>query len=127
VTATGPLPRPLRWAARLLVGEAVVVAIVVAVLAYRWLRVAGAEPVGTGGVIGYAAVMVAALAGVAAALARRKPRARAPAIVLQLLGVVVAYYFATAGLLWVSLLVAAVALLVITLLLMPATTAALTS
>ena len=127
MTTTGPLPRPLRWAARLLAAEAVVVAVVVAVLAYLWLGEAGADPTGTVGVIVYAAVMVAALAGVAAALARCKPRARAPAIVLQLLGVVVAYYLATSGLLWVSFLVAAVALLVITLLLVPATTAALAS
>lgn len=130
MTASDPvptaLPTSLRWATRLLLAEAAAVVVVVAYLAYAFLSAAGADLVGTLGVIGYAAMMTVGLAVVAMALTRRKPRARAPALVLQLLGVVVAYYLATAGMWWLSLVVAVIALVVITLLLVPATTTALT-
>jgi hypothetical protein len=127
VNATAEVPAPLKWAARLLVAEAVAVVVTVAGLAFQWLREAPADPLGTVGVILYAAIMAAALAGVGLALLRRKPRARAPAVVLQLVGVVVAYYLVMEGLLVLSLAVAALALLVITLLMLPSTTEALTS
>jgi len=127
VSATAELPAPLKWAARLVFAEAVAVVVTVTGLAYRWLRETPADPLGTVGVLLYAAIMAGALAGLGVALARRKPRARAPAIVLQLLAVVVAYYLVMEGLVVLSLAVAALALLVITLLMLPATTAALTS
>lgn len=123
---TGAVPTPLRWAARLLIAESVAVVVVVAGLAFRWLSDAPADPLGTLGVLLYAVIMAAALAGLGVALLRRKPRARAPAIVLQLLAVVVAYYLVMEGLVALSLAVVALALLVITLLMLPASTAALT-
>jgi hypothetical protein len=125
--ADSPLPAPLRWAVRLLVLESVAVAAVALLLAYEGLTAEAGDPVDALAVVAFALLMAAALAGLALGLARRKPRARAPAIVLQLLTVVVAYYLTAAGLLWLSLPVAALALLVITLLLAPTTSAALTS
>lgn len=122
-----PFPAPLRWAVRLLALESAAVAVVAVLLAYEAVTAEAADPVGALAVVVFALLMAGALAGLALALTRRKPRARAPAIVLQLLTVVVAYYLTVAGLLWLSLPVAALALLVITLLLAPTTSAALTS
>jgi hypothetical protein len=123
--ATRP-PSTLRWVVRLLGGETVTAALVAAWLAYGGFTAEVASLVDALAVAGFAAVLAAALGGLSFALSRRKPRARAPAIVLQLLGVVVAYFLTTVGLAWLSVPVAAVALLVVTLLLTPSTTAALT-
>lgn len=119
------LPTTLRWAVRLLVAESAVVASVALLLVYEALTAETADLVDALAVVVFAVMMAAALGGLAFALARRKPRARAPALVLQLLGVVVAYFLTTAGLLWWSVPVALVALAVITLLLTPSTSAAL--
>lgn len=123
--AAGPLPAPLRWAVRLLVAEAVVGASVTGLLVYEGVTAEVASLADALAFAGFTALIAAALAGLAFALSRRQPRARAPAIVLQLFGVVVAYFLVTAGLGWFSLPVAAAALSVITLLLAPATSAAL--
>ncbi len=119
------LPAPLRWAVRLILVESVVVAGVALLLIYEGLTAETADPMDALAVVVFVAMMAAALGGLAFALARRKPRARAPALVLQLLGVVVAYFLITAGLPGWSVPVAVVALTVITLLLTPSTSAAL--
>jgi hypothetical protein len=108
-----------------MLAETVAVAAVALLLMYEGLTAETADPMDALAVVVFVAMMAAALGGLAFALARRKPRARAPALVLQLLGVVVAYFLTTAGLLWWSVPVAGVALTVITLLLTPSTTAAL--
>lgn len=125
VSADTALPAPLRWAVRLLVVESAAVTAVALLLAYQGLTAEAADPLGALAVVVFALLMAAALAGLGLALARRKPRARAPALVLQLLAVVVAYFLTAAGLLWLSVPVALIALVVITLLLTPATTAVL--
>jgi hypothetical protein len=125
--ATDPLPTPLRVVVWLLAGEAALVAGLTGLLVYEGFTAEVASLTDALAVAGFAAVMAAALGGLAYALAKRKPRARAPAIVLQLFGVVVAYFLTAAGLVWLTLPVGALALLVITLLLTPATNAALTS
>jgi hypothetical protein len=125
VTAPDRLPGALRWAARLLAAEALTVAGLVIYLGFETATAGAADLTDAVALIGFAILLAAAAAGLAVALARRKPRARAPAIVLQLLGVVVAYYLATTTVAWLAAPVVAVALLVITLLLVPSTTAAL--
>jgi len=74
---------------------------------------------------GFVVLVGVALAGVAAALAREKARARAPAIVLQLLAVMTAVVIAGAAI-WLAVPLAALGILVTTLLLAPATSGALT-
>jgi hypothetical protein len=125
-TGDRALPTPLRWAVRLLAIEALVVGAVAGWLAYEGLTAESSDPLDALAVVVFVALMAAALGGLALALARRKPRARAPALVLQLLTVVVSYFLLTAGLFWWSIPVAVTALVVITLLLTPATTTALT-
>jgi hypothetical protein len=125
--ATGPLPGPLRVAVWLLAGEAVLAGGLTGLLVYDAFTLEVASLTDALAVAGFAALVAATLGGLALALARRKPRARAPAIVLQLFGVVVAYFLTTAGLVWLTLPVGALALLVITLLLTPSTHAALTA
>jgi drug/metabolite transporter (DMT)-like permease len=109
----------------MLAGEAVVVAGGTGLLVYEGFTAEVTSLVDALALAGFTALIAAVLAWLAFALSRRKPRARAPAIVLQLFGVVVAYFLVTAGLGWFSLPVAAAALSVITLLLTPATSAAL--
>jgi hypothetical protein len=118
-------PAPLRWAVRLLAAEAVVAGLYAVFLGYLGVTEPAADAGSAWAVTAYAALIAAALAGVAFALSRRKARARAPAIVLQLLGVVAAYGLTATGLWWLSVPVALAALLVITLLLTPSATAAL--
>lgn len=120
-----PLPIPLRVAVWLLAGEALLVTALVGFLVYEAFTVEVASLTDALAVAGFAALVAAALGGLAYGLAHRKPRARAPAIVLQLFGVVVAYFLTAAGLVWLTLPVAALALAVITLLLTPSTNTAL--
>lgn len=113
------LPPALRWAVVLLALEAVGAAATAVAQLYFALTDDVMSRTAALSVPAYILVIGAALAGVAAALVRRRPRARAPALVLQLLGVVVAYVLTTSGLFWLAIPVAAVALTVITLLLTP--------
>lgn len=119
------LPRTLRWAVWLLAFEAVAMGGVVVFLIYKDLT---GEAAGLGAalaVTGFAAVIGATLAGLAVALSRGKARARAPAIVLQLLAVMFAYLLITAGLFWLGIPVAVLGVAVTTLLVAPPTTAVL--
>lgn len=115
------LPTPLRWAVRLLAVEAVAAGFAAALLLY--LAIAG-DPGSPGfafAVAGFAGVVAAAIAGLAAALARRKPRAQAPAIVLQLMAVMAASVLLTSGVIWLGVPIGLLGISVATLLLTPST------
>lgn len=119
-------PASLRWAIRLLAVEATAVGVIALVLGYRGIV---AEPTSVGdamAVAGFVAVVAAALAGLSVALARRKPRARAPAIVLQLMTVMFAYVLLTSGLPAAGVPLGLLGLTIGTLLLAPTTGEALT-
>lgn len=120
------LPRPLRWAVWLLILEAVVTAVVALVLGYLAIAAEPDDLTRAMAVAGYVALLAAGLAGAAAGLHRRKPRARAPAIALQLLAVMLAVMFATSGRPLLALPVALLGMVVVTLLVAPSTHAALT-
>jgi hypothetical protein len=120
------LPTPLLWAVRLLVVEAVGAGLVAVFLVYQGIADEANNLGDALAVAGFAGVIGAALAGLALALARRKPRARAPAIVLQLLSVMFAYALLTSGVGWLGLPIGLLGVVVATLLLAPATTGALT-
>jgi hypothetical protein len=124
VTSTA-LPSPLRWAAWLLIAEAVAAGLAAAFLVYQGVADESANLGDALAVAGFAAVAAVALAGLAAALRRRKARARAPAIVLQLLVVMLAYVLLTQGVVWLGVPLGLVGVAIATLLLAPATTAAL--
>ncbi|HET8660316.1 MAG TPA: hypothetical protein VFM55_15120 [Micromonosporaceae bacterium] len=115
------LPGPLRWAVGLLAAEAAAVVLVVAYLVYADLTADAASRRSALLVTGYAALVAAALGGLAWALSRRRAWARSPAIVLQLLLLPAAYYMVSGGLFWLGLPLGATALLVIGLLLTAAT------
>jgi hypothetical protein len=123
VTSTSTqLPGPLRWAVWLLVVEAIAAGLVAVFLVYQGLADEAANLGDAVAVAGFAAVIGAALAGLAFALSRRKPRARAPAIVLQLLAVMFAYALLTSGVGWLGLPIGVLGIAVATLLLAPSTT-----
>jgi hypothetical protein len=126
VTSTSTeLPNSLRWAFWLLVVEAVVASLVAGLLAYQGLAGDAADQGNAFALAGFAAVIAAALVGLALLLARRKPRARAPAIVLQLLAVMIGLALFTSGGGLVGLPIAVLGVTVASLLLAPGTNAAL--
>ncbi|MPZ29017.1 MAG: hypothetical protein GEV12_22115 [Micromonosporaceae bacterium] len=119
------LPGPLRGAVWLLGTEALAAAAVAGLLVYQ--AVTG-EPADVGAALslaGFTVVIGAALAGLAVALTRRSARARAPAIVLQLLAVMLAVVLITGGAAGFGAPVAVLGVAVATLLLAPSTTEAL--
>jgi hypothetical protein len=120
------LPRSLRWAVWLLLVEAVGAGLVAAFLAYQGFADEAANLGDALAVAGFALALGAVLAGLALALSRRKPRARAPAIVLQLLAVMFALSLLTSGGGWLGLPIGLLGGVVATLLLAPGTTGALT-
>lgn len=120
------LPSPLRWAVWLLVVEAVGAGLAAVFLAYQGFADEAADLGDALAVAGFALVVAALLGGLALALSRRKPRARAPAIVLQLLAVMSALATLTGGGAWLGLPVGVLGVAVATLLLSPGTTGALT-
>jgi len=120
------LPSPLRWAVWLLVVEGIGAGLAAVFLAYQGFADEAANLADALAVAGFAVVVGAVLGGLAVALARRKPRARAPAIVLQLLAVMFAYALVTGGAGWLGLPVGLLGIGVATLLLTPGTTGALT-
>ncbi|HEX8348020.1 MAG TPA: hypothetical protein VF657_25305 [Actinoplanes sp.] len=120
-----PAPGTLRWAVRLLFGEAAALALLTAYLLVMDviadpadLRVAIALTVLT-------ALFAAALAAVARALARRSAAARGPAIVAQIMLMVTAYYLIRGGLWWLGAPLLLLGLTVAVLLVLPPTTRAL--
>jgi hypothetical protein len=120
-----PIPAALRWAVRLLLGEAAAVALIAGYLLYEDLT---AEVTSLGqalAVTGYALVMAALLALAGINLARRRAWPRGLAVALQLMLVAIAYYMVRGGLAWLGLPVAALGLTVAGLLVSPATREAL--
>lgn len=119
------LPGPLRGAVWLLGAEALAAAAVAGLLVYQ--AVTG-EPADVGAALslaGFTVVVAAGLAGLAVALARRKARARAPAIVLQLMAVMLAVVMITGGATGFGLPIGVLGVAVATLLLAPSTSTAL--
>jgi hypothetical protein len=121
------LPAPLRWAVWLLVVEAIGAGLAAVFTAYQGFADEAANLGDALAVAGFALVLGAVLAGLALALSRRKPRARAPAIVLQLLAVMFALAVLTSGVGWLGLPIGVLGIAVATLLLAPTTTEALTA
>jgi peptidoglycan/LPS O-acetylase OafA/YrhL len=119
------LPGPLRVAVWLLAAEAVAAAALAVLLAYQGTTGAPADSGAAWSLAGFTAVAGAGLAGLAVALGRRKARARAPAIVLQLLAVMLAVVLATGGAAGIGVPIAVLGVAVVTLLLAPSTTATL--
>jgi hypothetical protein len=126
------LPGTLRWAVWLLRAEAV--ALGGLVVAFLGLIIFGrsAESEDSQVTDLTAAILVSAFAAAAAvalwllgtALANRRVRARAPAIVLQLMLLPIGYYMTTGGLGWLGIPLIALGLLVAGLLVSPPTTRA---
>ncbi|BCJ66544.1 hypothetical protein [Polymorphospora rubra] len=118
-------PSPLRWAVRLLIGEAVALGLVAAYLVWQDLT-ATANDLATALLLtGFAIAGALALWALAVALRRRRAGARAPAIVLQLMLLPIGYYMIQGGLGWLGLPLIALGLLVTALLVSPPTTRAL--
>lgn len=91
------LPGPLRTAVWLLAAEAVATAGLAGLLGYQAVAGTPADVGAALSLAGFTAMVAAGLVGLAVALARRKARARAPAIVLQLLAVMLAIVLVTGG------------------------------
>ena len=119
------LPTPLRWAIRLLWVEVAALAATVLFLLYQDVAGAAASLSDALAVTGFVAVTGAALAGLTVALSRRKARARAPVIVLQLIAVMTGYLLITSGHVWLGVPVGALGVAVTSLLVAPATSEAL--
>jgi drug/metabolite transporter (DMT)-like permease len=105
----------------LLIVEAVAAGLVGVLLVYQGIAGEAADRGNAFALAGFAAVLAAALAGLGLALSRRKPRARAPAIVLQLLSVMIGLALATSGLGLAGLPVAVIGVTTATFLLTPST------
>lgn len=118
-------PGPLRWAVRLLRGEAVALALLAAYLVVRDLTATSVDLVSALFLTAFAIGVAAALWGLSVALGRRRAGARAPAIVLQLMLLPIGYYMVQGGLAWLGIPLAALGLLVCGLLVSAPTTRAL--
>ncbi|WBB66628.1 hypothetical protein [Micromonospora sp. WMMD812] len=121
-----PIPVTLRWAVRLLRGEAVAVALIAV-----WLVWADLTADTTAGltsallVTAFAVGAAVALWALGGALARCRAGARAPAIVLQLMLLPIGWYMVQGGLGWLGVPLMALGVGVSALLVSPATTRAL--
>jgi hypothetical protein len=125
VTAESPNPPTLRAAVGLILLEAVGTAAVTAYLAWQVL-VGDTAHLGVAlGVSLFALLCTAALAAVGAALARRRSGARGPAVVFQLMIVVVGYYLTQGGPVWPGVALIAIGLVAGGLVVSPPTTRAL--
>lgn len=118
VISTG-LPSALRWAVWLLLAEAALAGLVAVLLGYQGVAAEPASLADALALAGFIAVIAAALAGLAVALSRRKPRARAPAIVLQLIAVMFGYLLLVSGLPLLGVPLGLLGIAVATLLLTP--------
>jgi hypothetical protein len=122
---TAELPATLLWAVRLLLGEAGLLAVVTAYLIYQDVT-ATATSLGVAiALTVFAALGAVAVLALTRALARRSAGSRGPAIVVQILLLVTAYYMLQGGLLWLGVPVLVLGLTVGILLVTPATTRAL--
>jgi len=119
------LPATLRWAVRLLWVEVAGVAAAVLFLLYQDLTGTATDLADALALTGFVVVGGAVLAGLAVALTRRKTRARAPTIVLQLIAVMTGYLMIGAGQLWLGAPIGLLGVAVTSLLVAPATSAVL--
>jgi hypothetical protein len=119
------VPGPLRWAVWLLRAEAVGLGLLVAFLIYADLTATASDLVNALFVTAFAAGGALVLWFLAAALGRRRPGARAPAIVLQLMLLPIGYYMIQGGLGWLGIPLIALGVLVTGLLVSPPTARAL--
>jgi uncharacterized membrane protein YhaH (DUF805 family) len=119
------LPPTLRWAVWLLWAEAVGLAALTAYLVYESLTATANDRSSALFVTLFAAVGAVILVLLGRALARRRPAARAPAIVLELMLLPVGYYMTQGGMGWLGIPLIALGLLVCGLLLSPPSTKAL--
>jgi hypothetical protein len=118
-------PATLRWAVRLLYLEAGALAVVTAYLVYQDLTATATSLTVAIALTVFAALAALAVGALARALARRAAGARGPAVVVQLMLLVISYYMVQAGLLWLGVPLILLGLAVGGLLLAPATTRAL--
>jgi hypothetical protein len=122
---TAELPATLRWAVHLLLGEAGLLAAVTAYLIYQDVTATATSLDVAIALTVFAALGAVAVLALARALARRSGGARGPAIVVQMLLLVTAYYMLQGGLLWLGVPVLTLGLTTGVLLVTPATTRAL--
>ncbi|TDC37301.1 hypothetical protein [Micromonospora sp. KC213] len=120
-----PLPDTLRWAVRLLRGEAAALALLAGWLIWADLTATRTDLVSALLVTGFAIGTTAALWALGGALARRRAGARAPAIVLQLMLLPIGWFMVQAGLGWLGVPLMVLGVGVCALLLSPPTTRAL--
>ncbi|MEH0843864.1 hypothetical protein V6U81_15875 [Micromonospora sp. CPCC 205711] len=120
-----PVPDTLRWAVRLLRGEAVALALLAAWLVWADLTAARTDLVSALFVTGFAVAGAVALWALGGALARRRSGARAPAIVLQLMLLPVGWYMVQGGMGWLGVPLMLLGVGVCALLVSPPTTRAL--
>lgn len=127
MTADSPAPSPatLRAAAGLVLLEAAGVAAVTAYLLWQDLTSKATDVRIAIGVTLFALLAVVVLAAVGRALARRRSGARGPAVVLQLMVMVVGYYMVQGGLTWAGAVLIALGLITGGLIVSPPTTRAL--
>ncbi|MEJ3743967.1 hypothetical protein WEI85_11815 [Actinomycetes bacterium KLBMP 9797] len=112
VTTDSPplLPGPLRWAVRLLTGEAVALGLVAVFLVYEDLTGTATTLGGALVVTGFAAVGALLVFALARALAARRKGARGPAVVVQLMLLPIGFFMIQGGLAWLGVPVLALAL-----------------
>ncbi|GAB3174686.1 hypothetical protein GCM10027259_14940 [Micromonospora palomenae] len=122
---SGPVPDTLRWAVRLLRGEAVALALLAAWLIWADLTATKTDLVSALFVTAFAFAGAAALWALGAALVRRRAGARAPAMVLQLMLLPVGWFMISGGLGWLGVPLMVLGVGVCALLLSPPTTRAL--
>jgi hypothetical protein len=120
-----PVPDTLRWAVRLLRGEAVALALLAAWLIWADLTAAKTDLVSALFVTGFAVAGAAALWALGGALARRRSGARAPAMVLQLMLLPVGWFMISGGMGWLGVPLMVLGVGVCALLVSPPTTRAL--
>ena len=119
------LPVTLRWAVRLLYVEAAAVAAMTAFLIYSDLTATAGDPRAAIGVTVFAALGAVALAAIGRSLGRRRAGTRGPAIVLQVMFLMIGFYLALGGLAWAGVPLMILALAVGGLIVSPTTTRAL--
>ncbi len=122
---SAPVPDTLRWAVRLLRGEAVALALLAGWLVWADLTATTTDLVSALFVTGFAIAGAVALWALGGALARRRAGARAPAIVLELMLLPVGWFMISGGLGWLGVPLMALGVGVCALLVSPPTTRAL--
>jgi hypothetical protein len=120
-----PIPVTLRWAVRLLRGEAVAVGLIAAWLVWADLTATTTDLTSALLVTAFAVGAAAALWALGGALARRRAGARAPAIVLQLMLLPIGWFMVQGGVGWLGVPLMALGLGVTALLVSTPTTRAL--